>query len=137
MRIKNLKTLIYPQNQGFSTKPIVFILAIILFSSCDRNIKIDDFSSKDWKRDFKACGNYRIENAQKVVDATERMIGKHENTVTQLLGHPTRLDLGKKMTRSSFYAIKNDKCDDNAGEIFLVIDYNSLSQVKLVMIQKK
>lgn len=136
MRVKHLKKLIYPQNQAFSISTILIVSCLFL-SSCDWKIKLKDFDSAIWKRDFKGCTEYRGLHAQQIVDQKDLLIGKHENTITQLLGHPTRLDLGKKMTRSSFYAIENKNCEDNTGQKFLVIDYNSLSQVKLVMIQNR
>lgn len=136
MRLNNLKMLIYPQNQAIR-RTINSFFIIVSLGSCVNNIEISGFDSDVWKRDFKACTDYRANNAQKIVNEKSILIGKHENSITKFLGHPTRLDLGKKMTRSSYYAIENINCEDNTGQKFLVIDYNSLSQVKLVMIQNK
>ena len=89
----------YPQNQVFSFRILLFAVTICLFSSCDKTVKIDGFDTAAWKKDFDGCNGYRKENAAIILAHQEDLIGKHENTITQLLGHPNRLDLGKKMKR--------------------------------------
>ena len=131
MRKEQLKRLIYPQNQGF----IVIILLSLTLFSCDRNIDIPDFDSSGWKKDFEACTDLRLNSAPLIVSQQEKLIGKHENTVVQFLGHPNRLDLGKKMTRTAYYTLINKNCKKGEAQKVMVIDYNSLSHVRMIVIQ--
>lgn len=131
MRKEQLKRLIYPQNQGF----ILILLFSIPLLSCDRLIDMKEIDSVGWKKDFEACTDLRQKAASIIVEKQDKLIGKHENTVVQFLGHPNKLDLGKKMTRTAYYTIVNKNCKKGEAQQVMVIDYNSLSQVRMIMIE--
>ena len=131
MRKEQLKRLIYPQNQGFI---LILLFSMTLFS-CDRLIDMEEIDSVAWKKDFEACTDVRKNAASIIVEKQDQLIGKHENTVVQFLGHPNKLDLGKKMTRTAYYTIVNENCVKGEAQKVMVIDYNSLSQVRMIVIQ--
>lgn len=131
MRKEQLKKLIYPQNQGFI---LVLLLSITLFS-CDKLIDVKEVDTKGWKKDFEGCTDLRQKAAKIIVAKQAKLIGKHENTIVQFLGHPNQLDLGKKMTRTAYYTIINENCVKGEAQKVMVIDYNSLSQVRMIMIE--
>ena len=131
MRKEQLKRLIYPQNQGFI---LILLFSLTLFS-CDKLIDMEAVDSAAWKKDFEACTDLRQKTAPLIVEKQDKLIGKHENTVVQFLGHPNQLDLGKKMTRTAYYTIINKNCKKGEAQKVMVIDYNSLSQVRMVFIQ--
>ncbi len=103
-------------------------LSIILLMACNQSPKIKGFDSGSWQGDHDGCSGIRKTSLPVLLSARDRMLGKNEEYIINLLGKPDRNDLYERDQKFYIYFLDpGPSCSQTVKDPeMLVVRFTSL-----------
>lgn len=125
-----MKLLIF--NNSF---PIV-VATILIFCGCNNRSSLDNFDSKVWKSDAGGCEGKRKEIAEKFPGFREKLKGKSNKEILNILGKPDKNELYRRSQKFFIYYLTPSEECENGSEIatYMQVRFSALGQSNEVLI---
>ena len=112
---------------------VVFALLTCLIG-CYSAPEIEGFDSDQWKAALQDCDSGRTEQVDLLMDQVDKLKGKGQNSIQQLLGKPTRHELYKRNQKFFYYDLS---CDGAANAEQIRIRFDALGNLREITRQLK
>ncbi len=121
-------------------KYLLLFLVIITITSCSNPIEINDFDSKIWLNDIDGCKKERNALAEVLIKNKDKLLGKDQDQITNLLGKPDKHEIYRRSQRFYIYSVSpGSSCSnyvaDNTASI-LSLRFNAMGRVHEVVYYK-
>lgn len=116
-------------------KNSLFLISILLLSSCYDTLSIDGFDKKQWVSYEKNCSTYRLDNAQLIVDNQEVLLKGTQNEIESILGKAAEHELYERNQKFFHYRLTPPaSCGKYETIKYLSVRFNAIGRANLVQI---
>jgi hypothetical protein len=116
-------------------KSSLFILLLVLFSSCYKTLEMEGFDKEKWNTSISECDTYRLEIAPLLLEKQEVILEGTQNEVESLLGQASEHELYERNQKFFHYRLTpNDECGDFKNVEFLSIRFNAIGRANEVQV---
>ena len=115
-------------------KLFLFILPILLISSCSKNLEIKNFDSAGWIADKSGKNGERIEQLDNLKEQKTQFIECSESSVKELLGYPDDQNLLPRMGRRYYYYVTPSYNDSLNKSNPVIVEFEHRGLVRLVIV---
>lgn len=110
----------------------LLLSALLLFlASCYSIPEISDFNQEAWENEAITCENKRLEQAQTLVDQSDKLLGEGEAEIKELLGKPSEHELYTRNQKFFYYNLHQQDCPEARR---LSIKFDALDRAKEIRI---
>ncbi len=121
-----------------STLSILKVVLIVLIIGCESSNTEIPIDGEKWKSDPNGCQGIRMALKDQLIRSKEHLIGLSQQDIIGILGKPDMNQLDNRSKKSYLYFIEGAaECNsDSDKSTKLVIEFNSINQVRFVTFQK-
>lgn len=110
----------------------------LTFVGCSKSLpELNDLDLNTWKKDKRACGEYRSNNIEAIRSQKEKLLALKESQIIELLGRPDLNELYKRNQKFFYYNLQPDSTCTNfvSNAARLTIRFNAMGLAKEVAIE--
>lgn len=116
-------------------KNSLFILSLLLLSSCYKTLTIDGFDKERWINYKSDCSTYRIDIANLIIKNQDVLLKGTQNEVESLLGKAAEHELYERNQKFFHYRLTPpDACGEQETVKYLSVRFNAIGRVNLVQV---
>ncbi len=113
------------------------LILTVLMCSCYPKISIEGFDNEAWQKPIETCDDNKESLAQLLIMQQDKILGKGQAEIKELLGQPSEHELYRRNQKFFFYILTPaDTCKNVMIQTKLSIKFDAIDRAKELMIEE-